>query len=133
MNLSIEIMKLFLPLVALLISAGLALASKYLREKTKNEIANRAITSLENIIRSAVLEAKQTIADNLKEANDGKLRDEDKKRIKESVLNAVKSRLTSETLKELEWITNDIEGYLSSLIESHVHLYNTIPGFTEGN
>lgn len=41
-----------------------------------------------------------------------------KERIKSDVLRAVKARLTKETLKELGEVTADLEGYLSSLIES---------------
>lgn len=132
MNLPVEVTKLLLPLIALAISAALALAARYLREKTKNEVANRAISAVENIVRSAVLEAKQTIVDSLKEQNGGKLTDEDKEEIKTRVLKAIKARLTDETLKELKWITQDIEGYLSSLIESYVHIHKDLPGFTGG-
>ena len=84
------------------------------------------------MVRAAVLEAQQTVVDNLKERNGGKLTDEEKEWIKSSVLSAVKDRLTKETLRELQGITADLEGYLSSLIESHVHVNKELAGVLGG-
>lgn len=121
MDLFVEITKLVLPLIAILISAAVGFAGEYLRQRFKNEVANRAINSVENVVRAAVLEAQQTVVENLKERNAGKLTEEEKVQIKSSVLGAVKARLTDQTLKELQGITCDLEGYLSSLIESYVY------------
>ena len=41
---------------------------------------------------------------------------------------AVKARLTDQTLKELQGITSDLEGCLSSLIESHVYINKELQG-----
>ncbi len=132
MDLCVEIAKLVLPLLALLVSAAVAFAAEYLRQRSKNDVANRAISSVENVVRAAVLEAQQTVVDNLKERNGGKLTDEEKEWIKSSVLSAVKDRLTKETLRELQGITADLEGYLSSLIESHVHVNKELAGVLGG-
>jgi len=79
-----------------------------------------------------VLEAQQTVVDNLKELNGGKLTDEEKVQIKSSVLAAVKARLTEETINELRGITADVEGYLTSLIESRVHIHKEFRGVIGG-
>ncbi len=79
-----------------------------------------------------MLEAQQTVVDNLKELNGGKLTDEEKVQIKSSVLAAVKARLTEETINELRGITADVEGYLTSLIESHVHIHKEFRGVIGG-
>jgi len=121
MNLFVELTKLLLPLAALLVSTALGLGAKLLREKVKNEAFGRAIISVENVVKAAVLEAQQTIVENLKERNGGKLTDDEKIWIKDKVMKAVKERLTSETIKELQGITSDLEGFLSSLIETQVY------------
>ncbi len=121
MNVFLEIVKLLLPAVALLVSAALGFGAKLLREKAKNEVAVRAITSVENVVKAAVLEAQQTLVESLKEKNGGKLTEDEKGWIKSTVLKAVKERLTSETIKELRIVTADLEAYLSSLIEAHVY------------
>lgn len=121
MNLFIEITKLLLPVAALLVSAALGLGAKLLREKLKSEVAIRAIVSVEKVVKSAVLEAQQTLVIDLKERNGGKLTVDEKIWIKERVLGAVKDRITSETLNELKGITADLEGYLTGLIEAQVY------------
>ena len=52
--------------------------------------------------------------------------------IKSSELAAVKARLTEETINELRGITADVEGYLTSLIESHVHIHKELRGVIGG-
>lgn len=132
MDLFVEITKLVLPLIAILISAAVGFAGEYLRQRSKNEVANRAINSVENVVRAAVLEAQHTVVENLKERNGGKLTEEEKVQIKSSVLGAVKARLTDQTLKELQGITCDLEGYLSSHIESHVYINKEVQGVIGG-
>jgi len=132
MDLFVEVTKLVLPLMAIAVSAAVAFAADYLRQRSKNEVANRVINSVENVVRAAVLEAQQTVVDSLKERNGGKLKDEEKEQIKSDVLKAVKARLTKETLKELQEVTADLEGYLSSLIESCVYLNNGMQGVEGG-
>ena len=78
MDLFVEITKLVLPLIAVLVSAAVGFAADYLCQRSKNEVANRAINSVENLVRAAVLEAQQTVVDNLKERNGGKLTEEEK-------------------------------------------------------
>ncbi|HHU61728.1 MAG TPA: hypothetical protein GXZ55_07205 [Natronincola sp.] len=121
MNLFVELTKLLLPIAALLVTAAIGLGAKLLREKAKNEIFGRAVTTAEKVVKAAVLEAQQTVVDSLKERNGGKLTDDEKKWIKDKVLNSVKQRITTETAKELQSITADLEGYLSDLIEAQVY------------
>ena len=121
MDILLELAKLLLLVAAVLVSAALGFGAEFLRQKTKNEIAGRAISSVESVVKAAVLEAQQTVVESLKERNGGKLTEEEKGWIKSKVLKVVKDRLTSETLKELKGITSDLEGYLSSLIESYVY------------
>ena len=121
MDILLELAKLLLPVAAVLVSAALGFGAEFLRQKTKNEIAGRAISSVESVVKAAVLEAQQTVVESLKERSGGKLTEEEKGWIKSKVLKVVKDRLTSETLKELKGITSDLEGYLSSLIESYVY------------
>ena len=123
---------MLLPIVGIILSAGLTYSAQFLRQRIKGEAANRAISSVENIVQAAVLEAQQTVVDNLKELNGGKLTDEEKEQIKSSVLAAVKARLTEETINELRGITADVEGYLTSLIESHVHIHKEFRGVIGG-
>lgn len=123
---------MLLPIVGIILSAGLTYSAQFLRQRIKSEAANRAISSVENIVQAAVLEAQQTVVDNLKELNGGKLTDEEKVQIKSSVLAAVKARLTEETINELRGITADVEGYLTSLIESHVHIHKEFRGVIGG-
>ena len=132
MNIFLELAKLILPVGALVVSVALAYVADLMRQKSKSEVANRAISSVENIVQAAVLEAQQTVVDNLKELNGGKLTDEEKVQIKSSVLAAVKARLTEETINELRGITADVEGYLTSLIESRVHIHKEFRGVIGG-
>ena len=92
MNIVVELTKLLLPIGALLLTAAIGLGANYLREKAKNEVFGRAISSTERIVKAAVLEAQQTVVDSLKERNGGKLTDDEKKWIKDKVLASVKQR-----------------------------------------
>lgn len=117
----LEITKLLLPLGGLVVTAAIALGAQYLRERSRSEVFSRAILSVESVVKATVLEAQQTIVDGLKEAGAGKLTDSEKAQVKSNVLEAVKDRLIKETVKELQGVTADLEGYLSGLIESHVY------------
>ena len=65
MNIFLELAKLILPVGALVVSVALAYVADLMRQKSKSEVANRAISSVENIVQAAVLEAQQTVVDNL--------------------------------------------------------------------
>ena len=52
MDLFVEVTKLLLPLIAIAVSAAVAYAAEYLRQRSKNEVANRAINSIENVVRA---------------------------------------------------------------------------------
>jgi len=132
MNFLLELTKLILPLVGLLVSIGVAYAAQYLRQRSKNEVINRVITSTANVVQATVLEAQQTVVDGLKKKNGGKLTEAEKEKIKSDVLKSVKARLTDRTLKELQGVTADLEGYLSSLIESHVYINKDLQGVLGG-
>jgi hypothetical protein len=56
---------MLLPIVGIILSAGLTYSAQFLRQRIKSEVANRAISSVENIVQAAVLEAQQTVVDNL--------------------------------------------------------------------
>ena len=60
MNLFVELTKLLLPIAALLVTAAIGLGAKLLREKTKNEIFGRAVTTAEKVVKAAVLEANDS-------------------------------------------------------------------------
>lgn len=123
----VNVIQLFLPLFGLAVSAAIAFGASYLRQRTKNEIFGRAVTAVENVVRATVLEAQQTMVDELKEKGNGKLTDGEQLQVKNEVLKAVRSRLSEETLRELQGVTADVEGYLSSLIEASVYRNKMLP------
>lgn len=129
----VEVAKLLLPLIGLLISFLVAFGAEYLRQRAKNQVVARAIEAVEGIVKGAVLEAQQTIVEDLKAANGGKLTEGDKRRIKENVLKAIKSRLTQDTIKELQGITQDLEAYLIGLLESYVYMNKEMREIVSGN
>ena len=118
----VEVAKLLLPLIGLLISFLVAFGAEYLRQRAKNQVVARAIEAVEGIVKGAVLEAQQTIVEDLKAANGGKLTEGDKRRIKENVLKAIKSRLTQ-----------DLEAYLIGLLESYVYMNKEMREIVSGN
>jgi hypothetical protein len=119
----VEVSKILLPLISLLVTALVAFGAEYLRQRSKSAILDRAITSVESVVKSAVLEVQQTVVDGLKERNGGKLSEEEIEQIKHDVLQSVRARLTTETMKELQGVTSDIEAYLISMIEAYVHVH----------
>jgi hypothetical protein len=123
----VNVIQLFLPLFGLAVSAAIAFGASYLRQRTKNEIFGRAVTAVENVVRATVLEAQQTMVDELKEKGNGKLTDGEQLQVKNEVLKAVRSRLSEETLRELQGVTADVEEYLSSLIEAYVYRNKMLP------
>ena len=63
MDLLVELTKLVLPFVGVMLSFAVAYGAEFFRQKSKSEVANRAINSVENIVQAI---ARDCLAESIK-------------------------------------------------------------------
>jgi uncharacterized membrane protein YebE (DUF533 family) len=109
------------PLGALLLvmaNAALAMAVRWINQHTKNQKVQQAATTLNEVVTAEVARLNQQVVDALK--NDGKFDDNERYQIKQTALNAITKQLPAGTQKAAQYMVQDLEAYISALIERAV-------------
>lgn len=105
---------IFVSVIGLLASWGLAELSRFIRSRTDNEIVKGAIATLGEVVETTVRELGQTV----KAAGaDGKFTAEEKAAIKNQAITHVRSQLPAAVQKNALKAVNDLEKYINSRIE----------------
>lgn len=91
---------------------------KELKERTNNDLANKYIDMIYNTVTNCVIATNQTYVDSLKEQ--GKFDKQAQLVAFNNTLASVKKMLSTDALDYIHSITNDIDFYLTELIEASV-------------
>ena len=86
---------------------------------TNNELANQALTTLENIVTHCVIATNQTYVEKMKK--NGSFDETAQRLAFDTTYNAVMNNLTEDTKKQLATITTDLGKFVTELIESKVN------------
>jgi hypothetical protein len=86
---------------------------------TNNELANQALTTLENLVTHCVIATNQTYVEKMKK--NGSFDETAQRLAFDTTYNAVMSNLTEDTKKQLATITTDLNKFVTELIESKVN------------
>lgn len=123
-----EIVILLIGLVCAYITLYLAKAAQRLQEETRkiksqaaSEAAANAIARVTDVARTVVEEFEQTVAGDLRQAvKDGKVSRDELLALGTKARDKVLSTLSTETVEALKATVGDVQGYITSLIESQV-------------
>lgn len=132
-SIGLKILEILSPVLLAALTWAAAKAAELVRAKVKNEYLKGVLVRLDDAVFTAVKELQQSVVDEIKRASaDGKITDEEKRRIKEKALTTVKSHLGNKGLAELAKILGlnggGLDGLLSSKVEAAVHdLRRTAP------
>ena len=91
---------------------------KELKEKTNNELTNKYIDMIYSTVTNCVIATNQTYVDSLKQQ--GSFDKQAQIKAFNDTLEAVKKMLSTDALNYIHSITEDIDFYLSQLIEANV-------------
>src|SRR5205823_3923060 len=98
----LKIFQVLSPAVLAVLGWAAARLAQLITARVKNEYLRGALVRLDDTVFAVVREIQQTVVDGLKGVSvDGRLTQADKDRIKQDVLNTIKSHLGLKGLKEL--------------------------------
>ena len=125
-GIGLKILEILSPVLLAALTWAAAKLAQLIRAKVKSEYLRGALVRLDDAVFTAVKDLQQSVVEEIKAASaDGKITDEEKKRIKEKALASVKSHLGTKGLSELATVLGldggAIEGFLSSKVEAAVH------------
>ena len=125
-GIGLKILEILSPVLLAALTWAAAKLAQLIRAKVKSEYLRGALVRLDDAVFTAVKDLKQSVVEEIKAASaDGKITDDEKKRIKEKALASVKSHLGTKGLSELATVLGldggAIEGFLSSKVEAAVH------------
>jgi uncharacterized protein len=104
-----------------LITYGSGLLISKINTKLKNDQVKQALEQLSKITKTVVADINQTVVSDIKSRTaDGKLSSEDMREIKAKAVMMIKAQMQTEFLELLEKNTIDVDGLISSTIESSV-------------
>jgi hypothetical protein len=125
-GIGLKILEILSPVLLAALTWAAAKLAQLIRAKVKSEYLRGALVRLDDAVFTAVKDLQQSVVEEIKAASaDGKITEDEKKRIKEKALASVKSHLGTKGLSELATVLGldggAIEGFLSSKVEAAVH------------
>ena len=105
------------PLVQLVLIAAITYGAAYLRQRYVWAKEARTVDAVEEALKDTVIALQQTVVDELKAANGGKLSKDDAERIKQMALEALLAKLTEGQMAILQALTGDVSAWLSDKLE----------------
>jgi hypothetical protein len=113
-----DIIAAFVPVLATAVTALISFGAAYLRQRYNWARETHVVEEIEKILQAVVLEAQQTLVDNLKSANaEGKLTPAEANMVKQKVLARANALMTAQQHKTLRRCTSDPAGWLSARVE----------------
>ena len=95
-----------------------------LKQKTNNDLINKYLDILDEVVTNAVLATTQTYVDSLKKQ--GKFDEEAQKAAFKQTYDAVMQVLTADAVKYITVAVGDLEVYVTNKIEANVKLTKTV-------
>jgi hypothetical protein len=125
-SIGLKVFEILSPILLAALTWAAAKLAQLIRAKVQNEYLKGVLVRLDDAVFTAVKDIEQSVVEQIKEASaDGKITDDEKKRIKEKALASVKSHLGTKGLAEVARILGldggALDGLLSSKVEAAVH------------
>lgn len=125
-SIGLKVLEILSPVLLAALTWAATKLAFFIQARIKNEYLRNALVRLEDAVFTAVKELDQTVVAEIKAASaDGKITDDEKKRIKEKALASVKSHIGTKGLSELAKVlgleSGALDGFLSSKVEAAVH------------
>jgi len=104
-----------------LVSWGLYEISKYVRSKTKNELALTALEQISATVETTVKDLQQTLVPAIKQAAaDGVISGQDAAHLRATAVSKIKAQLQPKLIKNAEVLISDVDALINALIEKNV-------------
>jgi hypothetical protein len=125
-SIGLKVLEILSPVLLAALTWAAAKLAQLIRAKVQNEYLKGVLVRLDDAVFTAVKGIQQSVVEQIKEASaDGKITDDEKKRIKDKALTSVKSHLGTKGLAEVARILGldggALDGLLSSKVEAAVH------------
>jgi len=125
-GIALKILEILSPVLLAALTWAAAKLAQLIRAKVRSEYLRQVLVRLDEAVYTAVKDLQQSVVEEIKAASaDGKITDEEKKRIKERALASVRSHLGAKGLSEVGTIlgldAGALDGFLSSKVEAAVH------------
>jgi hypothetical protein len=137
-SIGLKVLEILSPVLLAALTWAAAKLAQLIRAKVQNEYLKGVLVRLDDAVFTAVKDIEQSVVEQIKEASaDGKITDDEKKRIKEKALASVRSHLGTKGLAEVARILGldggALDGLLSSKVEAAVHdLRRALPASANG-
>jgi hypothetical protein len=125
-SIGLKVLEILSPVLLAALTWAAAKLAQLIRAKVQNEYLKGVLVRLDDAVFTSVKDIQQSVVEQIKDASaDGKITDDEKKRIKEKALANVKSHLGTKGLAEVAGILGleggALDGLLSSRVEAAVH------------
>lgn len=125
-SIGLKVLEILSPVLLAALTWAAAKVAQLIRAKVQNEYLRGVLVRVDDAVFTAVKAVQQTVVEQIKEASaDGKITDDEKKRIKEQAIATVKAHLGTKGLSEVGTILGldggALDGFLSSKVEAAVH------------
>jgi hypothetical protein len=137
-SIGLKVLEILSPVLLAALTWAAAKLAQLIRAKVQNEYLKGVLVRRDDAVFTAVKGIQQSVVEQIKEASaDGKITDDEKKRIKEKALASVRSHLGTKGLAEVARILGldggALDGLLSSKVEAAVHdLRRALPASANG-
>jgi hypothetical protein len=123
---ALKILEILSPVLLAALTWAAAKLAQLIRAKVRSEYLRQVLVRVDEAVFTAVKDLQQSVVEEIKAASaDGKITDEEKKRIKERAITSVKSHLGTKGISEVGTIlgleAGALDGFLSSKVEAAVH------------
>jgi hypothetical protein len=125
-GIGLKILEILSPVLLAALTWAAAKLAQLIRVKVRSEYLRQVLVRVDEAVYTAVKDVQQSVVEEIKAASaDGKITDEEKKRIKERAITSVRSHLGPKGITEIGTIlgldAGALEGFLSSKVEAAVH------------
>lgn len=125
-GIALKVLEILSPVLLAALTWAAAKLAQLIRAKVRSEYLRQVLVRLDEAVFTAVKDLQQSVVEEIKAASaDGKITDEEKKRIKERALASVRSHLGAKGISEVGAIlgldAGALDGFLSSKVEAAVH------------
>jgi hypothetical protein len=125
-SIGLKVLEILSPILLAALTWASAKLAQLIRAKVRSEYLSQVLIRLDEAIFTSVKAVQQSVVDEIKAASaDGKITDDEKKRIKEKAIATVKAHLgtkgVADVVKILGLEGGALDGLLSSKVEAAVH------------
>jgi len=125
-SIGLKVLEILSPVLLAALTWAATKLAMYIQARIQNEYLRNVLVRLEDAVFTAVKDLQQSVVEEVKAASaDGKISDDEKKRIKEKAIASIKAHIGTKGLSEVAKVlgldSGALDGFLSSKVEAAVH------------